>query len=53
MSGLMPSFYNQLKERGKNKKVIVCAIMRKLVHVTFGVLKSGKMYDPNYKPALA
>jgi transposase len=50
---VMIAFYNRLKERGKNGKVIVCAIMRKLVHVIFGVLKSGKMYDPNYKPAFA
>jgi hypothetical protein len=33
--------------------VIVCAIMRKLVHVIFGILKSGKMYDPNFKPISA
>jgi len=50
---VMIAFYNRLKEKGKNGKVIVCAIMRKLVHVIFGVLKSGKMYDPNYKPASA
>jgi len=50
---VMIAFYNRLKERGKNGKVIVCAIMRKLVHVIFGVLKSGKKYDPNYKPACA
>jgi transposase len=50
---VMIAFYNRLKEKGKNGKVIVCAIMRKLVHVIFGVLKSGKKYDPNYKPALA
>jgi len=50
---VMIAFYNRLKERGKNGKVIVCAIMRKLVHVIFGVLKSGKMYDPNYKTVLA
>jgi transposase len=50
---VMITFYNRLKERGKNGKVIVCAIMRKLVHVIFGVLKSGKMYDPNYKPTCA
>jgi transposase len=49
---VMIAFYNRLKERGKNGKVIVCAIMRKLVHVIFGVLKSGKMYDPNYKTVL-
>jgi len=49
---LMIAFYRRLKEKGKNGKVIVCAIMRKLVHIIFGVLKSGKKYDPNYKPAL-
>jgi transposase len=50
---MMIAFYNRLKEKGKNGKVIVCAIMRKLVHVIFGVLKSGKKYDPNYKPIFA
>ena len=50
---VMIAFYNRLKEKGKNGKVIVCAIMRKLVHIIFGVLKSGKEYDPNYKPASA
>jgi len=41
-------FYHRLKERGKNGKVIVCAIMRKLVHLIFGVLKSGKPFDPSF-----
>jgi transposase len=50
---VMIAFYNRLKEKGKNGKVIVCAIMRKLVHIIFGVLKSGKEYDPNYKTASA
>ena len=50
---VMIVFYNRLKDKGKNGKVIVCAIMRKLVHVIFGVLKSGKMYDPNFKPISA
>jgi len=50
---LMIAFYERLREKGKNGKVMVCAIMRKLVHIIFGVLKSGKKYDPNYKPALA
>jgi len=44
---LMIAFYERLREKGKNG-----AIMRKLVHIIFGVLKSGKKYDPNYKPAL-
>jgi transposase len=50
---VMIAFYNRLKDKGKNGKVIVCAIMRKLVHVIFGVLKSGKKYDPNHGQALA
>ena len=50
---VMIAFYNRLKEKGKNGKVIVCAIMRKLVHIIFAILKSGKKYDPNYKPAFA
>ncbi len=50
---VMIAFYNRLKDKGKNGKVIVCAIMRKLVHVIFGVLKSGKKYDPNFKPISA
>jgi len=50
---LMIAFYHRLKEKGKNGKVIVCAVMRKLVHIIFGILKSGKKYDPNYKPVLS
>lgn len=50
---VMIDFYKRLKNKGKNEKVIVCAIMRKLVHVIFGFLKSGKKYDPNFKPILA
>ncbi|MFA6411207.1 MAG: IS110 family transposase [Syntrophales bacterium] len=50
---VMIAFYKHLKDKGKNGKVIVCAIMRKLVHVIFGVLKSGKKYDPNFNQVLA
>ena len=50
---IMIAFYNRLKDKGKNGKVIVCAIMRKLGHVIFGVLKSGQKYDPNFKPVSA
>ncbi len=50
---VMIAFYHRLRDKGKNGKVIVCAIMRKLVHVIFGVLKSGKKYDPNFKPVSA
>jgi transposase len=50
---VMMVFYNRLKEKGKNGKIIVCAIMRKLAHIIFGILKSGKKFDANYKPVLA
>jgi len=38
---IIQTFYHRLKENGKNGKVIVCAIMRKLVHLVFGILKRG------------
>jgi transposase len=39
-------FYHRLDEYGKNGKVIVCAITRKLVHIIFGILKSRRPFDP-------
>jgi len=38
----------RLRASGKPKMVIVGAAMRKLIHLAFGVLKSGRAYDPNY-----
>ena len=38
----------RLEERGKEKMVVVGAAMRKLFLLAFGVLKSGKPFDPNY-----
>jgi transposase len=43
------AMYERLKRNGKNGKVIVCAVMRKLVHIIFGILKSGKPFDPNFR----
>ncbi len=37
-----------LRERGKCKMQIIGAVMRKLIHLAYGVLKSGKPYDPLY-----
>jgi transposase len=50
---IIQTFYHRLKGKGKNGKVVVCAIMRKLVHLIFGILKSGKPFDPNYAPYCA
>jgi transposase len=37
-----------LRERGKCEMQIIGAVMRKLIHLAYGVLKSGKAYDPLY-----
>lgn len=39
-------FRERLAAAGKPPKLIIGAMMRKLVHVVFGVLRSGKMFDP-------
>lgn len=36
----------RLQQRGKAGKQIVCAAMRKLLHIVYGVLKSDKPFDP-------
>lgn len=41
----------RLKERGKCPMQIIGAAMRKLVHIAFGVLKSGEMFKPEMKSA--
>jgi transposase len=38
----------RLRTAGKPKMVIVGAAMRKLIHLAFGVLKSGRPYDSTY-----
>jgi transposase len=37
----------RLRARGKHTMAIIAAAMRKLVHIAFGVLKSGKPFNPN------
>lgn len=37
-----------LRGRGKSKMSVICAVMRKLVHIAYGVLKSGKEFDPEW-----
>lgn len=43
---LVQQMAQRLQARGKHKMVIIAAAMRKLVHLAFGVLKSGKPFDP-------
>lgn len=52
---LVRTLADRLAAKGKPKLVIVAAAMRKLLHLAYGVLKSGKPFDPNYlvKPSPA
>ena len=40
--------YNRLLDKGKPKQVAVCAVMRKLRVISYGVLKSEQPFDVNY-----
>ena len=42
---VIAAFRARLLANGKPRMVIVAAIMRKLVHIIFGVLKSGRRFD--------
>lgn len=47
-------FYERLREKGKPAKVALIAVARKLLHIIFAIIKSGKAFDPCYiskKPA--
>ncbi|HVQ38562.1 MAG TPA: transposase [Pyrinomonadaceae bacterium] len=35
-----------LRQRGKCKMSVIGAVMRKLIHIAYGVLKSGRPFDP-------
>lgn len=43
---LVKAMGQRLHQRGKHKMAIIAAAMRKLIHIAFGVLKSGKPFDP-------
>jgi transposase len=47
-SSFFQSWAEGLQERGKSKMSVICAVMRKLVHLAYGVLKSGKEFDPQW-----
>ena len=45
---ILAVFAERLAKAGKPKMSIIAAVMRKLIHQAFGVLKSGRPFDPNY-----
>lgn len=42
------AFAERLEKQGKLKMVIIVAVMRKLIHQAYGVLKNQTPFDPNY-----
>lgn len=45
---LIAAFWQRLKAQNKPGKVIVVACMHKLLAIAYGVLKSGKPFNPNH-----
>jgi transposase len=44
----LAAFVSRLEKNGKTPKTIVCAIMRKLAHIIYGVLKSRLPFNENF-----
>lgn len=45
---LLAPYAQRLEASGKSKMTVVGAVMRKLLHLIYGILKSQKPFDPNY-----
>ena len=45
---LIREWANRLEEKGKPKKAIIGACMRKLLHIAYGVLKTQKPFNENH-----
>jgi transposase len=45
---VIKNFCERLEKSGKEKMVIICAAMRKLLRIIFGVLKSKKPFAVTY-----
>lgn len=43
---VLMAFARRLRERGKRPKQIIAAVMRRLLVIAYGVLKSGRPFDP-------
>jgi transposase len=46
---VLKEFYERLLKRGLHKKQALAAVMRKLLHLIFGVIKTGQNFDPSYE----
>jgi transposase len=43
---IFKQFTQKLSSKGKPTKVIIVAIMRKLLHIVFGVIKNNSIFNP-------
>jgi len=50
---IVRSFCQRLARNGKTKMEIIGAAMRKLIHIAFGVVKTGQAFDPNHELLLS
>jgi hypothetical protein len=44
---ILRAFAQRLRAAGHAPKSIIVAVMRKLLHLAYGVLKSGQPFDPH------
>jgi transposase len=45
---LLRPFAERLRKKGLPEPVIICAVIRKLLHICYGVLKHKRPFDPTY-----
>ncbi len=44
---IVKTFAIRLTQKGKTPMQVICAAMRKLIHIAFGVIKHNRPFDPN------
>ena len=45
---IVKALAERLEARGKTPMTIIGAAMRKMLHLAYGVVKTGKPFDPNH-----
>jgi transposase len=48
---ILSAFAQRLLAKGLCQMAVIAAVMRKLLHLIFGILKSGHPFDPNFQHA--
>ncbi|CAA9430735.1 MAG: hypothetical protein AVDCRST_MAG74-3680 [uncultured Pyrinomonadaceae bacterium] len=51
-SDFFKAWADGLRTRGKSKMSVIGAAMRKLIHLAYGVIKTGKPFNPNWAKAI-